>query len=147
MSIIYYNINSFYFGIILLTHNYRTHEDILRLPSKFFYQDKLKCCSVIEKHPNCGPLVLLKSDSQETYSVEFYSYYNMDEADKIICFLKEILLPQWPVELWGKVEENAKNIAILTTEYAQVSLTDIAFVGTVELNHLIIHICAFNVMA
>ena len=96
---------------------------------------------MIEKHPNCGPLVLLKSDSQETYSVEFYSYYNMDEADKIICFLKEILLPQWPVELWGKVEENAKNIAILTTEYAQVSLTDIAFVGTVELNHLIIHIC------
>ena len=65
----------------MLTHNYRTHEDILRLPSKLFYEDKFKCCGMIEKHPNCGPLVLLKSDSQETYSAEFYSYYNMDEAN------------------------------------------------------------------
>ena len=107
---------------VLLTTNYRTHRDILKLPSKFFYHGKLKSCGAVEKHPTCGPLVLLKSDSQETYSADFYSYYNMDEADRIICFLKETLLPKWPDDLWGKLEENAQNIAILTTEYAQVSL-------------------------
>ena len=107
---------------ILLTCNYRTHKDILKVPSKLFYKGKLKSCKTIEKHPTHGPLVLLKSDSQETYSAEFYSYYDVNEADEIICFLKEKLLPEWPVELWGKLEENAiKNIAILTTEYAQVS--------------------------
>lgn len=109
---------------ILLTYNYRTHKDILMLPSQFFYRSKLKSCNAIEKHPTCGPLVLLQCDSQETYSVEFYSYYNVGEADKIISFLKERLLPKWPDEIWGKLEENDKNIAILTTEYAQVSLTD-----------------------
>ena len=112
---------------ILLTCNYRTHKDILKLPSKFFYRGKLKSCKAIEKHPSCGPLVLLKSDGQEVYSPEYFSYYNVNEADKIICFLKETLLPEWPDELWGKLEENTKksstNIAILTTEYAQVSLT------------------------
>ena len=109
---------------ILLTCNYRTHKDILMLPSQFFYQSKLKSCNgMIQKHPTCGPLMLLKCDGQETYSAEFYSYYNVDEADKIINFLKETLLPKWPEELWGKLEENDKNIAVLTTEYAQVSLT------------------------
>ena len=108
---------------ILLTCNYRTHEDILRLPSKFFYRGKLKCCKMIEKHPSCGPLVLLRCDGPETYSTEFSSYFNVNEADKIICFVKETLLPMWPDELWGKFGENTKNIAILSTEYAQVSLT------------------------
>ena len=108
---------------ILLTRNYRTHKDILILPSQFFYRSKLKSVSVIQKHPTCGPLVLLKSDSLETYSAEFNSYYNVGEADKIIQFLKKRLLPKWPDELWGKLEKNDKNIAILTTEYAQVSLT------------------------
>ena len=108
---------------ILLTCNYRTHKDILLLPSQFFYRGKLKCCNVTENHPSCGPLVLLNSDSQETYSAEFYSYYNVGEADNIIHFLKETLLRKWPDKLWGKLEENDKNIAILTTEYAQVSLT------------------------
>ena len=110
---------------ILLTCNYRTHKEILKLPSQFFYRGKLRSCTdVIEKHPALGPLVLLKSDSQETYSAEFSSYYNVGEADKIIHFLKEVLLPKWPDEIWGKLEENfAKNVAILTTEYAQVSLT------------------------
>ena len=107
---------------ILLTCNYRTHKDILKLPSQFFYKGKLKSCKTVEKHPTCGPLVLLKSDSQEAYSTEYYSYYNVDEADKIIQFLKETILPKWPDELWGKLEDNDKNIAILTTEYAQVSL-------------------------
>lgn len=108
---------------ILLTSNYRTHKDILKLPSKFFYRGKLESCGGIEKHPTCDPLVLLKSDSQEIYSTEYYSYYNTGEADRIIHFLKETLLPKWPDELWGNLEENAKNIAILTTDYAQVSLT------------------------
>ena len=105
---------------ILLTRNYRTHEDILKLPSKFFYQDKLKSCNLIEKHPDCSPLMLLKSDGKENYSSKFQSYLNEEEAGKIVKFLKETLLPKWPATLWGKLEDNPSAVGILATEYAQV---------------------------
>ena len=101
---------------VLLSCNYRTHEDILKLPSKFFYRDKLKSCNLIEKHPNYSPLMLLKSDGKEEYSSKFQSYLNKEEADNIIKFLKETLLPKWPT-LWGKLESA---VGILATEYAQV---------------------------
>lgn len=110
---------------ILLTYNYRTHEDILKLPSKFFYREKLKSFNSesIKKHPDCNPLILLQSDDEEKYSSQYQSYFNVSEADKIISFLKETLLPKWPVILWDKLEDNPNNIGILTTEYAQVQLS------------------------
>ena len=105
---------------ILLTRNYRTHEDILKLPSKVFYRDKLKSCNVIEKHPDYSPLMLLKSDGKEDYSSKFQSYLNKEEAGKIVNFLKETLLPKWPATLWGKLEDKPSAVGILSTEYAQV---------------------------
>lgn len=107
---------------ILLNCNYRTHEDILKFPSKFFYRDKLKSSNLIEKHPDFSPLMFLQSDSEETYSHNFQSYINEKEADKIVRFLKEMLLPRWPTTLWGKLEDNPNGIGIVTTEYAQVHI-------------------------
>ena len=107
---------------ILLTCNYRTHSDILKLSSKFFYQDKLRCCDTVKRHPNYKPLMFLKSDDQESYSPEFSSYLNVKEADEIICFLSELLLPKWPVAEWGQIKDNPNSIGILTTEYAQVCM-------------------------
>ena len=101
---------------VLLTYNYRTHSDILKLPSKFFYRDKLRSCEAIQKHPHYKPLMFLKSDGQESYSSEYKSYLNENEANKIISFLKE-LLPKWPLAEWGQL---SNSIGILTTEYAQV---------------------------
>ena len=105
---------------ILLTCNYRTHSDILKLPSQFFYQDKLRSCDMIKKHPDYKPLMFLKSDDKEKYSPEFESYFNVKEAHKIITFLKEVLLPKWPATEWGQLKDNS--IGILTTEYAQVCM-------------------------
>ena len=102
---------------ILLTCNYRTHKDILRLPSKFFYRNKLKSANVAERHPDYGPLMLLKSDDKEKFLPNVQSYLNQEEADKIINYLKDILLPTWP---WGTLENNPNAIGILATEYAQV---------------------------
>ena len=104
---------------ILLTCNYRTHGEILKLPSKFFYRDKLKSCDTIPKHPDYKPLKFLKSDGQEIYSPEFESYLNANEVDKIIRFLKDMLLPKWPVAEWGNF---FNSVGILTTEYAQVRM-------------------------
>ena len=107
---------------VLLTCNYRTHHDILRLPSKFFYRNKLKSCDMVEKHPDFTPLMFLKLDNNENdkekYLPEFKSYLNAREADKIVSFLKEELIPKWPVKEWGQLKDNS--IGILTTEYAQV---------------------------
>ena len=105
---------------ILLFHNYRTHKDILKLPSKFFYQDKLKSCNIIRKHPDFKSLKVIKSNHMEEYSSRFMSYLNVDEADNIIRFLKETLLPNWPNKEWGQLKDNSNSIGILTTEYAQV---------------------------
>ena len=105
---------------ILLTHNYRTHEDILKLPSKFFYRNKLKSSNTAERHPNYDPLMLLKSNDKEIYLPSLQSYLNQEEADKIIKFLKEILLPTWPTTVWSTPEDNPNAIGILATEYAQV---------------------------
>jgi len=102
---------------VLLTCNYRTHGDILKLPSKFFYRDKLRSCDLIKKHPDYKPLVFLTSDGKEEYSSEFKSYFNVKEAEKIVNFLKEVL-PRWPVAEWGQHIPNA--IGIITNEYAQV---------------------------
>ena len=104
---------------MLLTCNYRTHGEILKLPSKFFYRDKLKSCDTIPKHPDYKPLMFLKSDGQEIYSPDFESYLNGNEAIEIIKFLKEMLLPKWPVAEWGKF---FNSVGILTTEYAQVAM-------------------------
>ena len=105
---------------VLLTCNYRTHGDILKLPSKFFYRDKLRPSDMVKKHPYFKPLMLLKLDDNdnEMYLQEFESYLNVKEADKIVTFLKEELIPNWPVTEWGRLKNN--NIGILTTEYAQV---------------------------
>ena len=104
----------------LLTRNYRTHEEILKLPSKFFYRDKVKSSNLIAKHPDFNPLMLLQSDGQEMYLPRFQSYFNEKEIDKIVMFLKEALLPKWPATLWGNLEDNPNGIGIITTEYAQV---------------------------
>ena len=107
---------------ILLAHNYRTHSEILKLPSKFFYRDKLRSCDTIEKHPDYKALILLKptdkDNYEETYSPEYLTYFNDKEGDKIVAFLKD-LLPKWPAE-WGQLKDSTNNIGILTTEYAQV---------------------------
>ena len=108
---------------VLLTCNYRTHGEILKLPSKFFYRDKLRSCDTIQKHPQYKPLMFLKSDGQESYSPEYESYLNENETNKIISFLKE-LLPKWPVTEWGKL---SNSIGILTTEYAQVHYQSILY--------------------
>ena len=109
---------------VLLTHNYRTHSDILKLPSKFFYRDKLRSCGTVKKHPDYKPLMLLSSDvkenDKEMYLTEFKSYLNVKEAENILNFLKESLLPKWPVTEWGRLNDNPNSIGILTTEYAQV---------------------------
>ena len=105
---------------VLLTHNYRTHSEILKLPSKFFYRDKLRSCNMVKKHPDYKPLMLLNSDDKEMYSDEFKSYLNLKEAENIVNFLKESLLPKWPVTDWGQLKDNPNSIGILTTEYAQV---------------------------
>ena len=111
---------------ILLTKNYRTHSEILKLPSKFFYRDKLRSCDAVKKHPNYKPLILLKPDDkddyQETYSPDFTSYFNEKEGNKIVSFLKALLV-NWPEAEWGRPNDNLKSIGILTTEYAQVLLT------------------------
>jgi len=107
---------------ILLTCNYRTHGEILKLPSKFFYRNKLKSCNNINKHihPDYKPLMLLKSDdNKESYSPEFNSYFNQKEADEIMRFLKE-LLSKWPEAEWGLIKNDHHDIGVLTTEYAQV---------------------------
>ena len=107
---------------ILLTCNYRTHGEILKLPSKFFYRNKLKSCSNINKHmhPDYKPLMLLKSDdNKESYSPVFNSYFNQKEADEIMRFLKE-LLSKWPEAEWGQIKNDHHDIGVLTTEYAQV---------------------------
>ena len=108
---------------ILLAHNYRTHSDILRLPSRFFYRDKLRSCGTIEKHPDYKALILLKPDDKnnykETHSPEFTSYFNEKEGDKIVSFLKALLL-KWPEAEWGQLKDYPNSIGILTTEYAQV---------------------------
>ena len=106
---------------ILLNHNYRTHGDILKLPSKIFYRDKLKSTNLIEKHPDYNPLMLLQSDDEEIYSSRFQSYFNEKEANKIVRFLKETLIPKWPATLWDKLEDNPRGIGIISTEYAQVA--------------------------
>ena len=107
---------------ILLAHNYRTHSEILRLPSKFFYRDKLRSCDTIEKHPDYKALIFLKSDNKdnykETYSPEYLTYFNDKEGDNIVSFLKALLL-KWPAE-WDQLKDNPNSIGILTTEYAQV---------------------------
>ena len=109
---------------VLLTCNYRTHSDILKLPSKFFYRNKLKSCDMVEKHPDFTPLMFLKLDNNENdkekYLPEFKSYLNVKEANKIVSFLKEELIPKWPVTEWGQLKDNS--IGILTTEYAQVHM-------------------------
>ena len=105
---------------VLLNCNYRTHDEILSLPSKFFYRDKLRSCGLIKKHPDYKPLMFMKSDDQESYCPEFKSYLNKEEADNIIRFLKEKLLPEWPVVEWGELKDNPNSIGILSTEYAQV---------------------------
>ena len=107
---------------VLLTCNYRTHNEILKLPSKFFYRDKLRSCNLIEKYPNYKPLMFLKLDGndKEVYLSEFKSYLNVKEADNIVSFLKEKILPRWPVAEWGQLKDNPNSIGILTTEYAQV---------------------------
>ena len=107
---------------ILLTHNYRTNEDILKLLSKFFYRDKLRSCNMIEKHPGYKSFKVLKSNGKEEYLSRFMSYLNVKEADEIISFLKETLLPNWPVAEWGELKDNPNSIGILTTEYAQVKV-------------------------
>ena len=106
---------------ILLTSNYRTHGDILKLPSKLFYRGKIKSCGTIERHPTINPLVFLTSNDEENYSSDYGSYSNIDEAEQVITFLKEILLPQWPTDLWGTITFPS-SVAILTTEYAQVCI-------------------------
>ena len=105
---------------ILLYYNYRTHSKILKLLSKFFYCDKLRSCVSIKQHPDYKPLMFLKSDDKESYCPEFKSYLNVTEADNVVRFLKEKLLPRWPVAEWGELKDNPNNIGILTTEYAQV---------------------------
>ena len=111
---------------VLLTCNYRTHNDILKLPSKFFYRDKLRSCDTVKKHPDFTPLMFLKlddnEDDKEKYLSEFQSYLNVKEANKIVTFLKEELIPTWPVTEWGQLKDNS--IGILTTEYAQVRMYD-----------------------
>ena len=108
---------------VLLTYSYYTHGDILKLPSKLFYQDKLRSCDAITKHPDYKPLMFLKSDGQERDCPEFNSYLNETEADKIVSFLKEDLLPRWPVVEWGELKDNPNSVGILTTENAQVTNT------------------------
>ena len=108
---------------VLLTCSYHTHGDILRLPSKFFYQDKLRSCGAITKHPDYKPLMFLKSNGQERYCSEFKSYLNDTEADKIVSFLRKKLLPRWPVVEWGQFKDNPNSVGILTTENAQVTNT------------------------
>ena len=105
---------------VLLNCNYRTHEKILKLPAKFFYRDELITCSTIKSHPVYQPLMFLKSDGKEHYCPEFNSYLNVKEADDIISFLKEKLLPNWPEAECGQLKDNSNGIGILTTEYAQV---------------------------
>ena len=117
---------------MLLTCSYHTHGDILKLPSKFFYQDKLRSCGTIKNHPDYKPLMFLKSDDKESYLTEFESYLNKMEADNIVIFLKEELLPRWPVAEWGELKDNPNSIGILTTENAQVTNT-----GIVAINNLI----------
>ena len=104
---------------ILLNHNYRTHKDILKLPSKLFYRGKLKSCDTVAKHPTISPLVFLKSNGEENYSPDYGSYLNIDEAELVVTFLRETLLPKWPADLWGTIIFPS-SIAVLTTEYAQV---------------------------
>ena len=110
---------------VLLTHNYRTHSDILKLPSKFFYRDKLRSCNTVNKHPDYKPLIFLKPDDndnyKETYPPEFTSYFNEKEGNKIVSFLKTLLL-NWPEAEWGRLKDNPNSIGIITTEYAQVLL-------------------------
>ena len=106
---------------ILLTHNYRTHEDILKLSSKIFYRNTLKSSGMVEKHRCYKSLKLLKSSDEEQYSSKLMSYLNVKEAEEIVCFLKETLMPNWPVTEWGHLKDNHNyNIGILTTEHAQV---------------------------
>ena len=74
---------------------------------------------MIQKHPDYKPLMFLKSDDQENNLPEHESYLNVNEAENIIRFLKEKLLPKWPVAEWGQL---SNSIGILTTEYAQVCM-------------------------
>ena len=105
----------------MLTCNYCTHADILKLPSKFFYRRKLRSCDTIEKHSTISPLVFLESNDQENYSPDYGSYLNINEAEQVVTFLKETLLLKWPTDLWGSY---LSSIAILSTEYAQVCINN-----------------------
>ena len=68
-------------------------------------------------------MILLKPDDKnnykETYSPEYTSYFNDKEGDKIVSFLKALLL-KWPEAEWGQLKDYPNSIGILTTEYAQV---------------------------
>ena len=103
---------------VLLTCNYQIRGEIFKLPFLIiFYQNKLTSCDTILKYLDYKPLMFLKLDGQEIYLPEFESYLNVNEADKIIRCLKEMLLPKWPVAEWAHL---FNSVGILTTEYAQV---------------------------
>ena len=91
--------------------------------------------------------MLWKSDNKESYSDEFKSYLNETEADNIVSFLKEELLPRWPVAKWGELKDNPNSIGILTTENAQVANNGIAAIHNLIIlfDSLYRHIISANV--
>ncbi|MFZ1808834.1 MAG: AAA domain-containing protein [Cyclobacteriaceae bacterium] len=106
----------------MLQIQYRMHEDIMRFPSKYFYNDKLIAAPAIKHHqlPDQNPMNFIDTAGcgyQETVDPETLSKYNKDEA-KILINSIEQLIDQIGIEEWI---HTGYTIGIITPYSAQVA--------------------------
>ncbi|XP_011406766.2 PREDICTED: probable helicase with zinc finger domain [Amphimedon queenslandica] len=71
---------------ISLTQNHRSHEQILSLPSKLFYNNRLTCRAQFQPDgpKRVPPLQFIGVDGRERQDVDSPSFYNDEEASKIV---------------------------------------------------------------
>jgi hypothetical protein len=85
--------------VVKLLNNYRSHSEILALPSKLFYDDELRACAnprdtdalcpwegLGQQHRQC-PVLFVGVEGVEMHEIDSPSWYNPVEASRVSAAL------------------------------------------------------------
>ena len=98
--------------MVSLSTNYRCHKDIVEIPNKLFYDDKIKPCPLnTHHHPDATfPLLFICSSVSSTTD-------NVMEAQLILQQVEKFAVHSWPSN-WG--ERDLTKICLVTASRPQV---------------------------
>ena len=112
--------------IVQLSVNYRCHQDIMKIPNKLFYDNKVnpQPPGVQGQHPDAQahpdisyPLVFLcTSMGSESYADT--------EANELLKYLHNVVITKWP-DQWGV--KNLKEVSIIAASRTQVCLSQVCY--------------------